>query len=257
MTPVVMSLDPKNPYETEALVNQYMEFHYGDSYFGVENYPRRCADLCLQATAALPRRKALDLGCAVGRSTFELARFFDSAIGLDLSARFIGCANHLRLHRSLDYAKPIEGARTEQKRAELSPLGLDEASSRVDFAVADACELDRRYTDLDLIFAGNLLDRLYDPGRFLRSIQERLRPGGILVISSPYTWLEAFTPREKWLAGYAGSTGYVSTLEGMRRILTPGFQLAQPPVDVPFVIRETARKFQHSIAELSVWRRAQ
>jgi len=250
-----MNVDRKNPYESETLVNQYMEFHYGASYFGVENYPRQCADLCLRATAALPRRKALDVGCAVGRSTFELARVFDSAIGVDLSARFIACANHLRLHRRLAYAVPVEGDREEQKQADLSPLGLDAVSNRVDFAVADACALDDRYTDLDLVFAGNLLDRLYNPGCFLRAIKGRLRPGGILVVSSPYTWLEEFTPRENWVGGYARSSEDVSTLEGLRRILTPGLQPAQPPVDVPFVIRETARKFQHSIAELSVWRR--
>jgi len=33
-------------------------------------------------------KKALDLGCAVGRSTFDLAKQYEEAVGIDLSARF-------------------------------------------------------------------------------------------------------------------------------------------------------------------------
>jgi len=33
-------------------------------------------------------KRALDVGCAVGRATFELARSFDETVGIDLSARF-------------------------------------------------------------------------------------------------------------------------------------------------------------------------
>ena len=122
--------------------------------------------------------------------------------------------------------------------------------------VLDASNLDDRHKNYDLVFAGNLLDRLSDPESFLRSMQERLNPGGILVISSPYTLLEEFTPKENWLAEYDESGEYIRAFEGMRKILEPSFELAKPPVDVPFVIRETQRKFQHTVAELSVWRKA-
>lgn len=33
--------------------------------------------------------RALDLGCATGRTSYELSRCFDKVIGLDYSARFI------------------------------------------------------------------------------------------------------------------------------------------------------------------------
>ena len=77
---------------------------------------------------------------------------------------------------------------------------------------------------------------------------------GLLVITSPYTWLEEFTEREKWLGGFKAQTGEnYTTLEGIRDALLPEFESAGDPVDVPFVIRETKRKFQHTVAELSVW----
>jgi len=37
--------------------------------------------------------------------------------------------------------------------------------------------------------------------------------------------------------------------------LSSEFELVGDPQDIPFVIRETARKFQHSVAEMSVWRK--
>ena len=118
----------------------------------------------------------------------------------------------------------------------------------------DACNLPEKFTDYDVVFAGNLIDRLYEPETFLSLIKERIRKGGLLVITSPYTWLEEFTEREKWLGGFKAQTGEnYTTLEGIRDALQPEFELAADPTDVPFVIRETKRKFQHTVAELSVW----
>ena len=120
----------------------------------------------------------------------------------------------------------------------------------------DACNLTDKYTDYDLVFAGNLIDRLYKPTDFLTSIKNRIRPGGLLVITSPYTWLEDFTPKENWLGGFKAQTGEsYTTLEGLMDNLSPEFDLVGHPQDIPFVIRETARKFQHSVAEMSVWRK--
>ena len=38
--------------------------------------------------------RALDIGCAVGRTTIELATLFDEVIGIDLSNAFIAAANN-------------------------------------------------------------------------------------------------------------------------------------------------------------------
>jgi len=66
-------------YETNEQLGQYMDFHFGPEHFGVANYPRVCAERCLSAAKA--RGSALDLGCATGRSTLELARGFESVVG--------------------------------------------------------------------------------------------------------------------------------------------------------------------------------
>ena len=80
--------------------------------------------------------------------------------------------------------------------------------------------------------------------------------GGLLVLMSPYTWLEEFTPRDKWLGGRKVDGENVTTLEGLRARLEPGFRMVAEPRDVEFVIRETARKFQHTASHMTVWEKA-
>ena len=94
-----------------------------------------------------------------------------------------------------------------------------------------------------------------NPSAFLNDLAHRVVPGGLLVISSPYTLLTEYTPRQNWIGGLALNGEPRTVLQGMQTVLEPHFELLTDPLDVPFVIRETSRKFQHSIAQMSVWER--
>ncbi len=120
---------------------------------------------------------------------------------------------------------------------------------------ADACNLKPLYTGHDLVLAANLVDRLYRPRAFLESIHERIRPGGLLVLTSPYTWREEHTRREEWIGGFRRDGENLTTREGLRETLGRHFTPAAGPRDLPFVIRETRRKHQHTISEMTVWER--
>jgi 5-histidylcysteine sulfoxide synthase/putative 4-mercaptohistidine N1-methyltranferase len=242
-------------YETDQLVTQYLEFHYGDPALGVPNFPRACVDATMPHVAADMRRRCLDIGCSVGRSTFEFARHFSHVDGIDFSARFIQSGVRLQQGDELFYEVPTEGELTAPRAISLAGLGLADVGHRVQFMQGDACNLKPIYTDYDLIFAGNLIDRLYDPTLFLRLIASRVVPGGLLVITSPYTWLEEYTQKVKWLGGRREHGEPLTSLEGLTRALAGDFGLLHRQ-NVPFVIRETARKHQHTIAEMSVWRRS-
>ena len=111
------------------------------------------------------------------------------------------------------------------------------------------------FAGYDLILAANLIDRLYSPAKFLTTVHERLNPGGILLIASPYTWLEEHTRREEWVGGYKKDGENFTTLDGLKARLAAHFRLIEGPLEVPFVIRETRRKHQHTISEVSVWER--
>lgn len=45
-----------------------------------------------------------------------------------------------------------------------------------------------------------------------------------------------------------------TTLDGLKEVLEKDFKLIDTK-DVPFVIRETARKYQHTVAQMSVWKK--
>jgi 5-histidylcysteine sulfoxide synthase/putative 4-mercaptohistidine N1-methyltranferase len=245
----------QDQYESDLLAAQYCDAHYGPEHFGVANFPVTLARRCLELMGERPRHHALDLGCAVGRAAFELARGFERVTGLDFSTRFFRLAARMQEEGYLRYALPEEGEIVSFHEIGLSELGLAQLRERVDFYQADACNLPEKFTGYDLILAANLIDRLYSPRKFLTTIHERLNPGGLLVITSPYTWLEEFTKKEEWLGGYREAGEPVWTLDGLKEALAPRFRMVGEPRDVPFVIRETRRKFQHSLAEMTVWER--
>jgi 5-histidylcysteine sulfoxide synthase/putative 4-mercaptohistidine N1-methyltranferase len=244
-------------YESDKLLSEYLEFHFGKDYFGVANYPKAIADIALSACAELPKKsKALDLGCAVGRAAFELSKYFASVYGVDFSARFINSAVQLQVQGHLKYALTTEGDLADYREIALADLQLTaEQANRLQFLQGDACNLPKDLCDFDLIIASNLIDRLYDPALFLATIHEKLIVGGILVLSSPYTWLEEHTEKSKWLGGFKKDGETVTTLSSLQAILRKHFVMQVGPQNVPFVIRETQRKFQHSVAEVTVWRR--
>lgn len=246
---------PASHYETDKLISEYAEFHYGDSYFGVANFPKTLADIAITAIKGKPARKALDLGCASGRATFELARHFDHVTGIDFSVRLIDSGIQMADKGELLYTLVDEGQLISYKARTLANMGLDKVREKVEFLQGDACNLKPILTNYDLILAANLIDRLYSPKKFLSSVHERLNIGGILLIASPYTWLEEHTRREEWIGGFKQSAENFTTLDGLKEQLGQHFRLIAAPVDVPFVIRETRRKYQHSLSEVTLWER--
>ncbi len=254
---IASKVEVKNPsshYETDKLMSEYAEFHYGDEYFGVPNFPKALVDKVVPHLQGRQTRRALDLGCASGRASFELARYFDHVDGVDFSARFINQGVQLNREGELRYALQDEGDLESYHTRKLSDLGLDKVPAPI-FSQGDACNLKPILTDYDLVFAANLIDRLYEPAKFVDQIHERILPGGLLMIASPYTWLEEHTPKEHWLGGFKKDAERYTTLDGLKARLEPHFTLLDEPVQVPFVIRETGHKFQHTLSEVTIWER--
>jgi 5-histidylcysteine sulfoxide synthase/putative 4-mercaptohistidine N1-methyltranferase len=255
----VVGAAPASPaasnYETDRLLSEYAEFHYGDEYFGVTNFPRAIAALAVEAMAGRPMRRALDLGCATGRASFELARHFDHVTGIDFSARFIGLAVQLAEQGRIRYTLVDEGELVSYKERTLAELGLTGLAGKVEFFQGDACNLKPVFTDYDLVIAVNLIDRLYNPAKFLETVHQRIRAGGVLLIASPYTWLTEHTKRDAWIGGFKKDGENYTTLDGLRALLGGRFRLLRAPQPVPFVIRETRRKFQHTLSEVTLWER--
>lgn len=242
-----------NVYETDESIAQYCEFHYGEENFGVKNFCVNSVELLKPFLENINTNKALDLGCSVGRSTFELAQHFDDVTGIDFSANFINVGVKLKKYDSLTFRVKKEGDISEEKSVSLKDFNLDNIKDKVSFMQGDACNLKDIYSGYDLVFCSNLIDRLYYPQKFLDDVPNRVNDGGLLVLLSPYTWLEEYTPKENWLGGYIKDNKEVSTLETLKTELN-GYELVDT-IDVPFVIKETNRKFQHTLSQMSIWKK--
>ncbi|MCB1133564.1 MAG: methyltransferase domain-containing protein, partial [Verrucomicrobiae bacterium] len=193
------------------------------------------------ATASVAR--GLDLGCAVGRSTCEMARNCDEVVGIDFSHAFIRAAAAIAGGAALPYQRTEEGGVSSPLEATL-PVGVD--GSRLDFRQGDAMDLPEDLGVFDRVHAANLLCRLPRPGLLLGRLPSLVKPGGELVLATPCTWLEEFTPPANWPRP--------DTFGWLKEMLEPSFTLMDR-TDEPFLIRETARKFQWTRSLLTVWRR--
>lgn len=184
--------------------------------------------------------RALDLGCAVGRSSFELSRQVPEVLGIDFSKSFVSAAKRLANQGSLTFCLKQEGTLSRPARALAPPLRF---RKRVSFRVGDALRLSKLGT-FDLVLAANLVDRVADPKKLLlTTLPQMVRPGGILLITSPYTWSREFTPPARWLK---------DSYSTIRKLLSPHFRLIRRQ-DIPFLLREHRRKFQLSFADATLW----
>jgi putative 4-mercaptohistidine N1-methyltranferase len=247
-------------YDSERGLSEYLLFHFGApppplppgwTETAAWEFPARCVSQGLDPARLPAQARALDLGCAVGRGSFELARRCAEVIGLDFSKKFIDLANRLRRRGSLPFRSFEEGEWTRARRAVVPPE-IDRR--RVIFEVGDATRLRPDLGQFDVVLAANLIDRLDAPRKCLERLPGLLRPGGQLIVASPYTWLASYTPRKNWLGGYAHGGRPVKTYDTLRRILSPHFKLIRR-LDLPFLLREHARKYQLGISETSTWLR--
>jgi putative 4-mercaptohistidine N1-methyltranferase len=249
---------PPHEYETDELSNNYLEFHFGPSYFGVPNFPKACIEFCFEMNEkyGIGWSKAADLGCAVGRSTFELATKFEDVVGMDLSVRFFQLGAKLLEKKVLKYEITREGKLKDRKEIDMDKLNFEGIKKRISFKQQDVTILDlKKFHSYDLVFCGNLIDRMATPKVFLHNIHKHLKKGGLLVLTSPYTWLANWTKPENWVGGYERAEGVeVRTLEGIRECLGDSFEQVGEQRDIPFVLRETARKYQHTLAQASCWK---
>ncbi|KAG2489957.1 hypothetical protein HYH03_011587 [Edaphochlamys debaryana] len=256
-------------YESDAILAQYLTFHFGpvDRVYpdlasetgllaaGID-FPRKLAETL---TAAAERcgalaggsGRALDLGCAVGRSSFELARRFGEVVGVDISKTFIEVAGKLRDNGRLDYEAALEGAITERLTAQM-PEGIE--ASRCRFLQGDACNLPPSLGQFDAVLAANLLCRVPEPAACIAQIKACLRPGGVALLTSPFSWLEQYTDQANWVGGNYKDGLPNRSADALKALLAPDFEVLEEG-SMPLVIREHARKYQFITAHKLVLRR--
>ena len=250
--------ESSNLYESPKLLGEYILLHYGgDAELRQESlpvlpgitetpFPVRSVRELLDLSLLPPDASALEVGCAVGASAFELTRTCGRVEASDYSQSFITAAQTLQREGMLAANRTLEGVITTPFTARV-PEEIDRR--RVIFSVMDATELPENIGSFDVVLAANLICRLPDPDAFLKRAFSLVNPGGQLLLTTPFTWLEEYTPRDHWIGGITGEQR--SETELLRR-LASGFRLHRRS-DLPFLIREHERKYQLGIALGTCW----
>lgn len=254
-------------YEDPVVVSEYLAFHFPDpacdplaALLGeqtpplTDRFPFCIPRLVREAHGATGTTlgRALDLGCATGAVSLGLAAFHQAVTGIDRSPALIDAAQAVVATGRARYSVKLEGdLRTEH---DLALPGAIAARPRVRFLVGDALAVPFRSGSFATVTALNLLDRVPDPARALTEAARLVEPGGVLVVSSPYTWLEAYAKKERWLGGVirggAPVRGRQTVIDRLAPELTHLCGLERP-----FFIPHHARTGQLGLALVDLFRR--
>ena len=180
----------------------------------------RCLDAGQELLSRPVEPPVIDIGCAVGRTTFELAAKGDGLVlGVDVNFSMLKVAARVLGQNRVSYPRRRVGVVYDRREFPVNFPG----SSNVDFWACDA--LAPPFADGSFRFALglNVLDCVTAPHALLTSIGHLLAEGGQTLLSTPYDWSQATTPMEAWLGGHSQrGPGAGASEPLLRSLLTPG-----------------------------------
>jgi SAM-dependent methyltransferase len=191
------------------------------------------------------RRRALDLGCAVGGSVFALRRYFPRVVGVDRSATLLAQARALQASRQASVTWQAEGCAPQSCFIQLP---ADAATDGIEFREADVLDLPADLGEFDLVVTEKVPECLPDLPRFLAQLPRLVAPGGYFLHVSSYRWSDQFTPREKQLGTPAQAPAQLDVLLG------PAFA-RRDRFNSTFLLECNAAWFSFGIAEALLWQR--
>lgn len=172
---------------------------------------------------SLQPQRIISLGCGVAREAFSTS--LAPVFLLESHLPSLLAAQRLIHHGSLELAVPEDGRnwRTLTLEAPTPP--------RVEVALlcADAQDPPFEAESADITLALNLIDSVSQPFLALGQSHALTRPGGLLTLSSPFTWRSSITPRERWFESLPPGHGK-GPLEVLLELCTHELQPPMHPV---------------------------
>jgi SAM-dependent methyltransferase len=166
-----------------------------------------------QRTAAVTLAWAKDLGlqperiCDVGGSTGRLVSEFakrlpgaEELVLAEPSAAFCTWARRLLLAEEFDRWVPMPDGVSRPTHRRVEPACLPKPVSQAFVYNVTAPNVPRPAGYFDVVSCANVLDRVDSPGALVNDLRYLVRPGGLLVISSPLHFDENYTSRERWIS---------------------------------------------------------
>jgi SAM-dependent methyltransferase/uncharacterized protein YbaR (Trm112 family) len=244
-------------YNSFSMLSSYLWSHYSEFFNGPD-----ATDAYRKWARAFEAKRsgwALDIGCSVGRLTFEMTKTHDRAVGLDTSISFVRAARELAAQKRLAFDLIMEGRITEERACDLDPaFGFDQA----EFIVADAMALPFRSRRFATVSSVNILEKVPDPLSHLaeanRVMDER---EARFLFSDPFSWDENVNSPDLWIGGTDegpfkgfGMDNICKLLQEPESVFFPGFTI-QDMGQVLWKIRKTRNLWEHITSQFVVAQR--
>jgi SAM-dependent methyltransferase len=189
----------------------------------------------------------IELGAAAGGVTRALAERFDTQVlGIDMSAPLVRFAARAFLGGTMRYPLRMSGTAYVEREIVVPPMTRGSAS----VWVADALTPPLGDCCAGLVVALNVLDCVTDPAGLLRTAAALLRPGGRLILCTPFDWSTAATPVESWVGARSSELGTQDF--GAWAEAVSGLNLIARDDSRGWLVRVHARATMHYRAELLV-----
>ncbi|MFH2047420.1 MAG: methyltransferase domain-containing protein [Pseudomonadota bacterium] len=233
-------------YNSKSMLSSYLWSHFSDMF----NDPG--ATDAYKVWSSFFRESggfALDIGCSVGRLSFELSRYHSNVIGIDTSISFIKKARELLFKKSLNFDLTIEGLLTEERSCDFdSTWNYD----RIDFIVADALRLPFTKNTFSTVTSINVLEKVSRPIQHLADINRVLNnEKSMLVFSDPFSWDESVSDPKHWLGGVENGNGNKRGIDNIKSLLLGEKNIFDPPLkitdkgNVSWKIRKTENLWEY------------
>jgi len=257
-----------NPYEIDNDICQQLAGHYGpfnhllmptDNHstnaFMADNYQKSLANYVkdISEKYQCAKNKLLDLGCSVGRTSFELANTFLFIDAIDFSARYIRYGVQLQRGDNIRFTTQKEGELFDFNEINLNKLDLPEAKN-ISFSQGDASNLKSIFNQYDVVLAQNIIENNHHPKLFLTTINKRINDKGLLIMVSNYSFNEDKTAKTQWLGGIKVNGENVTGFAGITEILSDKFNLLDQQ-ELIKVSPINQRNFDISVMHITVWQK--
>jgi SAM-dependent methyltransferase len=180
----------------------------------------------------IPDGPSIDIGCAVGTSTFALAKE-QLTLGIDFNFAMLRIASSALRSGRMRYALRRVGLVYDREEREVA------GSALADFWCCDAANLPFAPATFAYAQSINVIDCVASPHDAIAEMARILRPNGTAIIATPYDWSASATPVEQWLGGHSQRGPHHGASEPvLRRILEEvGLQIVSEQPSVPWRLR--------------------
>jgi len=209
-------------------------------------------DVAMGMLRGAPEGVWLDIGCSLGRGTFELARRSGQlAVGLDLNFSMLRMARRIQRTGKVKYAMRRVGLVFDTHEFEVAGLPTE----RVSFWCADVNVLPFASGTFDGTIAMNMLDCAGSPLGLLCEMGRVVKPLGESILCTPFDWAVGASAAGAWIGGHSQRSAPAegSSVEALRQYLSGvpdiGLTLEAERDDVAWRLRVHER----SVTEYAVY----